>query len=165
MTPYKLAADVVSRLNDRLNDEYYAMYFYRNASNWCKNKGYFGGAKFFAQEASHELEHAKGVEDFLTDWNVQPYLKIIDMPDNFSSLEDIINKAYELEYNLCDEYKNSAKIFFEIDLNSFRFIQKYIEIQNESVAEFSDLINQLALINTANKFDIFYFDKEVLSEL
>lgn len=164
MTLYKLIPEIVIELNERLNNEYYAMYFYRNASNWCKNRGYSGGAAYFAKEAMNEMEHAKGIEDFMTDWNIQPELKIIDVPDGFSDLPDIIYKAYELEYDLCDEYKESAKLFLEKDFNSFRFIQKYIEIQSESVSEYADLINQLSLINVMNKFEVFYFDKEVLAK-
>ena len=164
MTPYKLYDDVTIELNKRLNDEYYAMYFYRNAANWCRDKGYFGGASFFEKEAAGEIEHAKGIEKFMTEWNVRPTLSSIDAPDNFSDLPDIIAKAYELEYDLCEEYKKTAQVFFSKDLNSFRFIQKYIEIQHESVSEFSDLLNQLALINTMNKYELFYFDKEVLDK-
>lgn len=165
MKPYKLSAKVISLLTERLHDEYTAHYFYKNAANWCKNIGYFGGASFFYKEAANELDHAKGIEDYLTDWNVLPELSGIEKPESFSGIVDVIEKSYEIEYDLCEEYKKTASEFISIDLNAFTFIQKYIAIQNESVAEYSDLLNQLALLNISNKFDLFYFDKKVLGKL
>ena len=165
MSLYKLEPEVAEVLFERLNDEYTAFYFYRNAANWCKNMGFTGGAKYFSGEAASEIEHAKSIEKYLTDWNIMPELKPIEKPESFSGLQDIIEKAYELEYDLCDEYKKAATLFMQNNLNTFTFIQEYIKIQNDSVAEYSDLLNQLALINPMNKFELFYFDKKVLAKL
>ena len=39
------------------------------------------------------------------------------------------------------------------------FIQKYVDIQNDSVAEFSDLLNAAVLVNTNDKFQTLYFEQ------
>ena len=64
--PEKLPKDVVNLLLERLNDEFKAYYFYRSATNWCKNVGYFKAAEFFAKESEDELAHAKKIEDYLS---------------------------------------------------------------------------------------------------
>ena len=70
--PKKLSNDIVEILDARIGDEYTAHYFYRNAANWCKNANYNKAADFFNDEASSELEHAQGLQDYLK--NVKLYL-------------------------------------------------------------------------------------------
>ena len=53
--------------------------------------------------------------------------------------------------------KDSASVLTE-DLTTFDFLQKYREIQKESVIEFNDLINASNLINKNNKFEVLYFE-------
>ena len=73
---------------------------------------------------------------------------------------DIINNAYQLEYSLLQKYIENSKKCIVSDMNVFRFLQKYIEIQNDSVVEYSDLINTLESINTNNKFELLYFENK-----
>jgi len=68
--PKVLSEEVVNLLLPRVKDEYTAFYHYQAASNWCKGVGFDKAADFFANEAKDELEHAKGLETFLVDWNV-----------------------------------------------------------------------------------------------
>lgn len=160
-TPKKLPKGVSDLLNARLMDEFNAFYFYRNASNWCEGIGYKNAAKFFAKESVDESEHAKGIEDFLTGWNVMPTLPEIAPPTSFKSLVDIIQKAYEIEYELYEAYEESSvKIFDMNDICAFDFLQKYRTIQTQSVREYSDLLNELALIDSSDKFQIYFFEKE-----
>ena len=46
-----------------------------------------------------------------------------------------------------------------IDPSTFDFLEKYREIQNESVIEFSDLLNALDLIDKTDKFQLLYFEQ------
>ena len=56
------------------------------------------------------------------------------------------------------DYNESSSKVFPIDLTTFDFLQEFRKIQNESVAEYSDLLNALNLINVNNKFEILYFE-------
>lgn len=158
-TPKTLADTSVKILTDRLGDEYTAHYFYRNATNWCAGIGYLKAAAFFAQEAENELEHAKGLQKYLVDWNVMPLLPSIKPNVTFSDLIDIINKAYALEYALFESYNRDSKQLFDIDLTTFDFLTSYRTGQTESVIEYSDLLNAAELVNTDNKFEILYFEQ------
>ena len=158
-TPKTLADASVKILTDRLGDEYTAHYFYRNATNWCAGIGYLKAAAFFAQEAENELEHAKGLQKYLVDWNVMPLLPSIKPNVTFSDLIDIINKAYALEYALFESYNRDSKQLFDTDLTTFDFLTTYRTGQTESVIEYSDLLNAAELVNIDNKFEILYFEQ------
>jgi len=158
-TPKTLADASVKILTDRLGDEYTAHYFYRNATNWCAGIGYLKAAAFFAQEAENELDHAKGLQKYLVDWNVMPLLPSIKPNVTFSDLIDIINKAYVLEYALFESYNRDSKQLFDTDLTTFDFLTTYRTGQTESVIEYSDLLNAAELVNTDNKFEILYFEQ------
>ena len=41
---------------------------------------------------------------------------------------------------------------------TFNFIQKYVDIQNGEVEEYSDFLNALELVNVENKFEVLYFE-------
>jgi ferritin len=158
-TPKTLADASVKILTDRLGDEYTAHYFYRNATNWCAGIGYLKAAAFFAQEAENELDHAKGLQKYLVDWNVMPLLPSIKPNVTFSDLIDIINKAYALEYALFESYNRDSKQLFNSDLTTFDFLTTYRTGQTESVIEYSDLLNAAELVNIDNKFEILYFEQ------
>lgn len=158
-TPKTLADTTVKILTERLGDEYTAHYFYRNATNWCAGIGYAKAAAFFAQEAENELEHAKGLQKYLVDWNVMPLLPAIKPNITFSDLIDIINKAYALEYSLFEAYNKNSSELFTTDLPTFDFLTTYRTGQTESVIEYSDLLNAAELVDINNKFELLYFEQ------
>ena len=158
-TPKTLAPDTVSKLTDRLKDEYGAHYFYRTAHNWCAGEGYLKAAEFFKKEADNELEHAEGIQKFLVDWNVIPSMPSIKANINFTNLIDIVNKAYQIEYALFEAYIKDSKELFASDLNVFDFLTGYRNGQNQSVIEYSDLLNAAMLVNVENNFEVLYFEQ------
>lgn len=159
LKPINLPEEVVNTLNERIRDEYTAHYFYRNATNWCKDMNYEKAAKFFEDEANNELEHAKMLQDYITSWNVLPTIQQVDPgKPTFKNLVEIINSAYKLEYNLLVDYNETSSKLFNIDLTTFDFLQQFRTIQKDSVSEYSDLLNALELINVDNKFELLYFE-------
>jgi ferritin len=161
--PEKLPNDVVKLLLERLNDEFKAYYFYRSATNWCKNVGYFKAAEFFAKESEDELAHAKKIEDYLTDWNVTPDLPKIDKPVlMFSCLCDVLDHSYEMEYDLYEAYEETSMAIFKIgDLCVFDFLQFYRGVQKDAVAEYSDKLNMLEGVEPGDKFQMLMLEKKL----
>lgn len=159
--PVKLKNEIVELLNDRINDEYSAHYFYRNLSNWCDDKGYTKAAVFFKKEAENELEHAEMLQKYLSDWNVTATLQPLKSPTSVMSFVDAIQAAYEIEYDLYEQYeKISMDIFNMPDLCTFDFLAKFRTIQRESVAEYATLINKLQLIDYTDKNWVANFEHE-----
>lgn len=156
---YKLGEETIKELTDRLKDEYTAHYFYRNAANWCRDMNYKKATAFFEAEAVTELEHAKGLQDYMTDFNIIPTIPSAETTKTFNSLPQIIKEAYKIELDLMLAYNGSSSKLFSKDLTTFDFLQGYREIQKESVVEYNDLINALELVNENNKFEVLYFEQ------
>ena len=160
ITPHQLLPEIVGLLTDRIGDEYKAHYFYKNAANWCREKAYFKAATFFEAEAANELVHADLVQKYLVDWNVMPFIPPVKMIPSFTSLIDIVNKAYELEYDLFAAYNVNSTQVFPICLATFDFLQELRIGQRQSVAEYSDLLNAAQLVNVSNNFEVLYFENQ-----
>jgi ferritin len=162
MTPNKLDKDVVDLLLPRLKDEYNAFYFYRAASNWCQGVGYFKAAEFFAKESEDELGHAKKIEQYLVDWNVDPELPTVERPQiMFSGLMEVIESAYEIEYALYEDYEGTSKEMFKKDLCVFDFLQEFRMLQKQSVAEYSDKLNMLEGVDGKSKFNLLLLEEKL----
>jgi ferritin len=159
LKPKTLPDDIVDRLNDRLADEYTAHYFYRNAANWCAGVNYNKAAAFFAAEAAAELEHAEKLQKYLVDWNYTPVLPAVKFSGKFDSLIDVVNKGYAIEYKLGDDYMKDASEVFSKHLMTFNFLQDFVDIQNQSIAEFSDLLNAAQLIDVNSKLDLLHYEE------
>lgn len=158
--PQKLNPELVEMLNARIEDEYTAHYFYRNAANWCTDKGYFKAAAYFTSEAASELAHAELIQNFMVGWNTIPFIPPVKMISSFSNLIDIVNRAYEMEYKLYISYNNSSLEAFTVDLATFDFLQQFRQFQNTAVAEYSDLLNAAQLINVSNNFEVLYYENK-----
>ena len=146
----------------RLEDEYNAFYFYRAASNWCQGVGYFKAAEFFAKESEDELGHAKKIETYLVDWNVNPALPSLPKPGiNFDGLLDVIEKAYRMEYELYESYESTSMTLFNMDLCVFDFFQEFRTLQKNAVAEYSDKLNMLEGVTPAGKLEMLLLEKKL----
>jgi len=165
MTPVKLPQDIANLLNERINDEYAAHYYYRQVANYCENVGYLKAAEYFKGEAADELTHSEGVQKYLTDWNIQPILSPVEPPQKVTGLVDAIEKAYKMEYDLYEAYEEiSMDIFKKNDLCTFDFLQQYRTIQRLAVAEYSTFLNQLETIDQTDKNWVYEFEKRAFKK-
>ena len=162
ITPSQLNGETVSILTERLKDEYTAHFYYRAAANWCKNKNYKKAAVYFESEASSELDHAKGIQEYMADFNVMLQIPETETEHEFENLIEIINGAYKIESDLLKSYNQSSSQLFTNDLTTFDFLKEYREIQKEAVIEYSDLLNALVLIDYNDKFQLLYFEQTYL---
>ena len=158
LKPHILSGETVKMLTERLGDEYSAHYFYNSAANWCAGVGYQKAAKFFAAESMSELEHAQKLQKYLVDWNVTPVIPKVETHNDFATLVDIIEGAYKIEYELYQEYLADSKALFTSDLATFDFLKEFRDIQTTSVAEYSDLLNALELIDVNSRLDVIHFE-------
>ena len=158
----KLSPETIAELTARLKDEYTAHYFYANAANWCRDANYKKATAFFEAEALTELGHAKGLMDYMTDFNIIPTIPVTDTNQRFMGLVEIIEKAYGIELDLMMKYNESSAKLFASDLTTFDFLQTYRVGQKESVVEYNDLLNALELVDKNDKFQLLYFEQTYL---
>lgn len=162
MKPFKLDQPVVKLLEKTILQEYNAQYFYQAAANWCSEIGYMNAGKFFLAESNDELTHSQGLQEYLVSWNVVPMLPNIPKPQcEFKTLPEILENAYKMEYDLYEIYEEISNEIFKMgDACTFDFLKKYREIQRLAVAEYSDFLNKLELIDVNNKLSVYLFEKE-----
>lgn len=165
MIKLKTLPEKVSQIfQDSLLDEYTASMIYRQGSQWFQNNGFEKAAKFLNAEADAEIGHANGIEQYLTNWNVVYTLPAIPAPENKATFQEWIDLFYKIEANLYDKYEGRAKQIFELgDMSAFGFIQKYVQIQYESVTEYSDMQNKLLGI-TGGKFELLMLEETLFGE-
>lgn len=156
--PITLNEAVVKLLNERIGDEYAAHYFYNSAANWCAGVGYQKAAKFFAAEAVSELGHALKLQKYLVDWNCTPTIPNVATFADFGNLPNIIDGAYKIELALFKKYLENSQTIFGIDLATFDFLQEFRISQTASVAEYSDLLNALQLIDIDDRLSVIHFE-------
>lgn len=159
----QLSSQVANILNEKMAKEYSHHYFYQSASNWCKASGFNKAAEYFLEESNEELGHARKIADFLNDWNVTPKLPVIETPIlEFKSLVDVIENAYENEYELYEEYEEaSIDILQSGDVCAFDFLQFYRKAQTDSVKTYSDMINLLEGVDPMNKLNLLLLEQKL----
>lgn len=162
--PLQLSSEITNLLMPRLNDEYNAFYHYRAASHWCAGVGFMKAASFFAKESESELSHAAIIEKFLVDWNVIVAVPPIPSPQiEYQSLLDVIEKSYNIELDLYTAYEEtSVAVFAKGDICAFDLLQPLRQIQTESVAEYSDMLNMLEGTK-ADKFQLLLLEDKLFS--
>lgn len=163
--PTALSKEIVKLLSPRIQDELFASYFYRDASNYLKGVGYNTAAAYFAKESADELVHSSILENYLVDWNVHPELESIDAQDNsFDGLIDVIEKAYTLEYALYESYeKTTLDVFKSGDTCTFFFLAQFNDFQRKAVAEYSDMLNMLDGVED-EKCDLLLLEEKLFGE-
>ena len=137
-----LEKNVISILNDRLGDEFAAERFYIAAYNWCKLNGFDKAAEYYKGEASTERSHQHLIMSHLTGWNSNPVLPTVDASPTFSSIGDILERAYKMEYDLYLAYEKSMTKIDDKDYACKVFLMPFLEIQNASVIEVADMIKK-----------------------
>lgn len=157
----QLPRKAVEVLMSRLSDEQTARYFYESAAAWCQNKGYQKAAQFFLKESTAESAHGAKIIKFLSDWNEPVKFKAINAPSNeFSSLLDVIEQAYMIEYDLLGSYEVGARDIMAESMVVFNLLNEFVSVQNESVIEYADLLNKAANYEELGK-SLALFEEEV----
>jgi ferritin len=156
---YKINPKVIKILTDRIKDEYTAHYYYRAAANWCQDMNYKKAAEFFSNEADDELEHAKKIQEYMVDFNIQPVIPNAPTKHSFENLIDIVHGAYEMELGLMKAYNKDSQSLFTSDITTFDFLTEFRVIQKGAVVEYNDLINATNLVDKTDKFQVLYFEQ------
>lgn len=159
----QLSKETFLLLQGVLQEEYNAFYFYRSGKNWFANKGYFIAATFCEAESDDESRHAKILEKYMVDWNMTPALPNIESPVlEFKDPIDFLEQAYEIEFSLYQKYELVAERLMKAnDIGAWNFVQQFIQIQNDSVSEYSDKLNISQGVNRDSKFEMLMIEKNL----
>jgi ferritin len=138
MTPKTyVTPEQVAIIMPRISDELKARYFYEATWAWCRRNGYKKAAKFFKEQSKEESDHYKWLVKILVDWEIDIRLPAIEAPfQEFESLLDILEQAYEMEYNIGIAYNNDALKMMNLNQMLYRklFIT-FVHIQKNETEE------------------------------
>ncbi len=157
-----LAQQLVQKLNDQINLEYYSSNLYLQMSAWCEFKGLVGCARFLREHATEELTHMRRLFDYVSETGALPEIGAIDAPDaSFESIVDVFVATYEHEQHVTQRINELADAAFtNKDYSTFNFLQWYVSEQHEEEKLFKGILDKIEIIGTDGK-GLFYIDREV----
>lgn len=157
-----LKTDMIQKLTQQMNDEFYSSNFYLQMSAWCRDKAYEGAAAFFRAHAGKEMKHMMRLFDYLDGTGSMPILGKIDAPkSDFKSLKEVLELAYKHEQGITNSINDLADFAISSkDYSTFNFLQWFLNEQHEEEKLFKTLVDRLLLAGT-NGEGLFLVDKEI----
>lgn len=70
-----LHQDMINKLNEQLNLEFYSANLYLQMSAWCDDKGFDGAAKFLKAHSREEMEHMQRLFDYLSGYRCYAFVR------------------------------------------------------------------------------------------
>lgn len=150
VTVKRISDRIEADFNKHIQAELLSAQIYDAMAVWCKDRGYFGGAKRFEKYADEERTHADKMYDYILDRDCLPIVPEIPKPQtNYNDIFDVVTAAYKHELEVSDSYHVSADLAMsEKDHTAYVFLQWFIKEQIEEEAKFADLIYQYNILAT-----------------
>lgn len=157
-----LKKEMIEKLNEQLNLEFYSANLYLQMSAWCSYKGFEGAAAFLKRHSQEEMQHMERLFEYLNDTGSMPLIGSIDAPPTeFKSLSDVFEKTYMHEQEITTKINQLANVAITTqDFSSFHFLQWYVSEQHEEEKLFKSVIDKITLIGEAGNA-LFLLDKDL----
>ncbi|OCF96958.1 non-heme ferritin [Gilliamella sp. ESL0441] len=156
-----LTDQMVKKLNEQLNLEFYSSNLYLQMSAWCDDQNFPSFGKFLRDHAGEERQHMERLFDYVLDCGSLALIGKIEAPESqYPSLLELFKVAYQHELkitkaiNALVDYALTQK-----DFSTFNFLQWYVSEQHEEEKLFKSIVDKLELVGE-NKRDLFFMDKD-----
>lgn len=145
--PVELDGRVASALQVQMGREMVAALTYKQFGYDFELQGWLGFSKYFFKEEKEELGHSCDFGKFLIERNIRPVVSNVQLPPILllSQPLEVFHTALGLEklfWGYIEELYNLAEDADDPDACSF--LRKYIQVQHDSVAEYTTLCGQLS---------------------
>ncbi|MDF7666520.1 non-heme ferritin [Orbaceae bacterium ESL0727] len=157
-----LTKEMVKKLNDQINAEYYSANLYMQMSAWCDDQNFQSFAKFLRDHAGEEREHMERLFDYVLDCGSLALIGQISAPTSqFKSLLELFKAAYAHEIEITKQINGLVDYALtHKDYATFNFLQWFVSEQHEEEKLFKTLVDKLELVGE-NKRDLFFMDKDL----
>ncbi|MBE5213235.1 non-heme ferritin [Pectobacterium sp. A535-S3-A17] len=157
-----LKKEMIQKLNEQLNLEFYSANLYLQMSAWCGDKGFEGASSFLKTHSQEEMQHMQRLFDYLDDTGSLPVLGAIAAPPiDFDSLADVFKLTYEHEQLITAKINELAhEAMAQQDYSTFNFLQWYVAEQHEEEKLFRSILDKLALVK-ASEGGLFFIDQDL----
>ena len=160
-----LKAEMVDKLNQQINLEFYSSNLYLQMSAWCEEKGFAGSAEFLRKHADEEQQHMNRLFTYVSETGALPIIGAIEAPPYaFESLGQLFLLTYEHECLITERINSLAhEAFTNQDYSTFNFLQWYVAEQHEEETLFKGILDKINLVGN-DGHALFFVDKD-LAEL
>jgi len=157
-----LKQDMLDKLNEQINLEFYSSNLYLQMAAWCEFKALSGCSQFLAEHAQEEMMHMQRLFTYVNETGALAKLGQIDAPPTeFESLKDVFDKIYRHECFNTEKINDLADAAFQNkDYSTFNFLQWYVAEQHEEEALFKGILDKIEIIGTEGK-GLFFIDQEI----
>ena len=157
-----LTKEMIEKLNEQINLEFYSSNLYLQMSSWAENKGYEGCAAFLKEHADEEMMHMKRLFTYVNETGALAVVgSIAAPPSEFKSIKDLFENVYEHEQMVTKKINQLAHTAFSnVDYSTFNFLQWYVAEQHEEEKLFKGILDKIEIIGEDGK-GLFYIDKEI----
>ncbi len=157
-----LSNNMVKRLNDQINLEFYSSNLYLQMSAWCAHEGLEGCAAFLEQHAREERDHMQRLFDYVNETGAMAVVGAIEAaPSGFDSLADVFRATYDHEVLVTRKINElAAAAFEEKDFSTFNFLQWYVAEQHEEESLFKGILDKVSIIGADGR-GLFFLDQEI----
>ncbi|GLX83767.1 ferritin [Thalassotalea loyana] len=160
-----LKPEMVEKLNEQINLEFFSSNLYLQMSAWCEDQGFEGAAEFMRKHAIEEMDHMNRLFTYVSETGALPIIGTIEAPAHqFSSLGEVFEETYKHECLVTERINALAHAAFQSqDYSTFNFLQWYVAEQHEEEKLFKGILDKLELVGD-NGQALFFIDKD-LAEL
>ncbi len=160
-----LQQEMVKKLNQQLNLEFYSSNLYLQMSAWCEAKGFSGAAQFLSAHAKEEMAHMHRLFTYVSETGALPIIGGIESPPyQFETLGQLFELTYEHECLITQRINELAhEAFSNKDYSTFNFLQWYVAEQHEEETLFKSILDKINLVGN-DGHALFFVDKD-LAEL
>lgn len=137
---YALSPKVLRMIEPLLEIEMYQSLFYKQLGIACNSLGHLKAQKYFYQESVEEMEHAQMWIDYITGRGGSVDIPSLDKPVvEGNNLYDLTEQALAIEVKVSDMYQAEAMNMKDVCQMTYNEILKFIEIQKNAIAFYSDV--------------------------
>jgi ferritin len=155
--------EMIKKLNEQLNKEFYSSNLYLQMSAWCDTNGLEGSADFLRKHAGEEMQHMMKFFTYIGELSGLAVVGQLEAPPiDYKSLSKMMDMILEHEKFITKSIHTLADAAWtEKDHATYNFLQWFIAEQHEEEALFASIIDKLKLVGSDNRQGLFFIDREL----
>ncbi|MBL0848655.1 MAG: ferritin [Candidatus Liberibacter ctenarytainae] len=149
-------------LNQTMNIELRAQYYYLQASAWAANHNFSGCHDFLLKHADEEHLHAMKIFRYIIDLGEDATFSDIPQPIiKASSIEELFSHVYQHEIDVTKAYDQAIEtVLAEKDNQTFAFLQWFVNEQAEELTQCRRILDTIKIIGSG-PHSLYMIDQEV----
>lgn len=155
--------EMIKKLNEQLNKEFYSSNLYLQMSAWCDSQGLEGSANFLKTHADEEMQHMLKFFTYINELGGLAVIgKIEAPPTEFNTLGKLMEEILKHEKFVTKSIHDLTDAAWEEkDHATYNFLQWFVGEQHEEETLFNSILDKLNLVGKDNRQGLFFIDREL----